>query len=472
LRKDRAERRVFLFMKTATLFALFFVTFSLPARAAVGVIAGPVTNAANNHIYYLLDAAHWTNAEVAAVELGGHLATINDATEDAWVYSTFSSFGGQPRVLWIGLNDAASEGTFVWVSGEVSAYTHWAPGEPNNLGNEDFVCYFPPNHQSPGSWNDCTWSAECNGIVEIVPLNTTNCVPTPSGLLSWWTANGTGNDLVGPNHGTPVGGVAFADGRYGQAFDFDGINDGVNVADSPSLQLTQSLTIEGWVYIKAWPYEPQNFWGVAAIVFRADDRAGLDPYHLMVRGPTRMLEFTITTANGESAMLVAPVSTGQWFHVAATLDDASSAMKIYLNGSIAAQTNTSFRPLGPLEPAANSGLGIGNVQGAGRSQFRFPFNGLIDNLRFYSRALTVEEIQSIYNPPASCEAMLDLRLYAGITVSAPIGSTVRIDDREALSPPDAWQPLTNILIPSSPYLFFDASSSAAHRRFYRAFVAP
>lgn len=457
-------------MKTIVSFLLLLI--SCPTLHAAGTLAGPITNAANNHIYYLLEANTWTNAELAAIALGGHLATINDATEDAWVYSTFSSSGGTPRTMWIGLNDAQAEGTFVWASGEPVGYTRWGPGEPNNIGNEDFVCYFPPDYQFRETWNDLGWSAECNGVVEIVPLNTTNCVPVPTGMIAWWTGNGNGTDLVGDHHGAPVGDLAFTDGRYGQAFNFDGMDDGVNVTDALSLQLTQSMTIEGWINIRAWPYEPQNFWAMAAIVFRGDDRAGLDPYTLMVRGATHMLEFTIQAGDGQSTMLQAPISTGQWFHVAATLDDLSGAMALYVNGSLAAQTTTSVRPLGPLEPSANSGVGVGNVQAAGRTHFRFPFNGLIDNLRFYSRALTAQEIRSIYNPTEECSAVLDLRLYAGITLIAPIGSTVRIDYREALSGSNDWQTLTNFIMQASPYFFLDRHSDTSPKRLYRAAVAP
>ena len=37
------------------------------AHGALGIIAGPITNAADGHIYYLLEAASWTNSEIAAV---------------------------------------------------------------------------------------------------------------------------------------------------------------------------------------------------------------------------------------------------------------------------------------------------------------------------------------------------------------------------------------------------------------------
>ena len=118
------------------------VVLSLPtvpgARAAV--LAGPLTNAANGHAYYLLSDTAWTTSEAEARGLGGHLVTINDAAENQWVLNTFFPLTGVPEAkLWIGLNDEANEGQFVWASGEPVAFTYWYPGEPNNLGGEDYA---------------------------------------------------------------------------------------------------------------------------------------------------------------------------------------------------------------------------------------------------------------------------------------------------------------------------------------------
>jgi len=58
-------------------------------------------------------------------------------------------------MLWIGFNDIAKEGSFVWSSGEKVTFKAWASGEPNNVnGNEDFVTIYPGNHPSAGKWND------------------------------------------------------------------------------------------------------------------------------------------------------------------------------------------------------------------------------------------------------------------------------------------------------------------------------
>jgi len=95
----------------------------------------------------------WANTEAEAVTFGGHLVTINDATENAFVFSTFG--GGQ----WIGYNDFAVEGVFEWVSGIVTGgYENWAGGEPS--GDADSV-----HMQGDATWNDISGSNI--GIIEL-----------------------------------------------------------------------------------------------------------------------------------------------------------------------------------------------------------------------------------------------------------------------------------------------------------------
>src|SRR6185295_10705271 len=94
------------------------------------VLLGPVINPTNGHTYYLLNYMNWPDAEQYAVGLGGHLATINDAAENQWIFDTFSGYEGGKRAMWIGLNDSASEGTWTWVSSAPVTYLNWSPGEP------------------------------------------------------------------------------------------------------------------------------------------------------------------------------------------------------------------------------------------------------------------------------------------------------------------------------------------------------
>jgi len=66
-------------------------------------------------------------------------------------------------------------------------------------------------------------------------------------LVAWWRAKGSANDSAGGNDGTLSNGVGFVSDMVGQAFLFNGTSSYVNVPDSPSLRLTNDLTIEFWV---------------------------------------------------------------------------------------------------------------------------------------------------------------------------------------------------------------------------------
>ena len=100
----------------------------------------------------------WQDAENTAVSYGGHIATINDAAEEQWMCANLglSDFG-------IGFSDIASEGTWVWASGESVGYTNWMVGEPNDAETGDFVAEVE-NCPTP-EWNDVSGSQ--TNIVEI-----------------------------------------------------------------------------------------------------------------------------------------------------------------------------------------------------------------------------------------------------------------------------------------------------------------
>ncbi len=76
-------------------------------------------------------------AETESEALGGHLAVISSAEEDAFVWR----LGGYIN-FYFGLTDQAVEGVFVWVNGEPIVYTNWGPGEPSDWGGEDWAAYW------------------------------------------------------------------------------------------------------------------------------------------------------------------------------------------------------------------------------------------------------------------------------------------------------------------------------------------
>jgi hypothetical protein len=129
-----------------------------------GATTGPtVPNPTTGHRYVAVTAGSWLQAERLALALGGHLASIDDAAENAWIVANFLSLPGSPSELFIGLNDHAVEGAFRWVSHEPADFTTWAPGEPNNWGGDEDVAILRPN----GLWNDIPGSLARFALIEI-----------------------------------------------------------------------------------------------------------------------------------------------------------------------------------------------------------------------------------------------------------------------------------------------------------------
>ncbi len=216
-----------------------------------------------------------------------------------------------------------------------------------------------------------------------------NNVPPTSGLVGLWKADGNTIDSVGGNNGVNQN-VTYTSGVAGQAFAFDpenypyGTYTGIQVADQPAYALTNSMTIEGWIRLRGDGY---------IIFLRGDHRPGLDPYYLAMQGHNG-LRFGITDADSNDAHVDTTLNDFSWTHVAATLDGSSGTMSIYTNGVLAAQTVTTIRPFGSLLPDQSPGVGIGNLNDGGNS---FPFFGDIDEIGLYNRALSLGEIQAIYN---------------------------------------------------------------------------
>ena len=257
----------------------------------------------------------------------------------------------------------------------------------------------------------------------IAGLQAQGCASPPSGIVAWWKGDGTAVDVVGENNGTLVN-VAYTNGLVGQAFSFDpnsfpwGTYTGVQIADEPAYALTNSLTIEGWVRPRGDGY---------VIFFRGDHRPGLDPYALSMQANNH-LDFQVTDADANTTTVETTLAYNQWTHVAATLDGSTGTMSIYTNGVQAVQTTTTVRPFGALLPDQSPGIGIGNVNDGGNN---FPFVGDIDEITLYNRALSSNEIFSIYqagsagkcdlNDTNSLPILLNIDFGAGQAASAKTG---------------------------------------------------
>lgn len=254
------------------------------------VLEGPILNPANGHSYYLLSQNTWTAAEAEAVALEGHLATVNDAAENAWINNTFSA---PHYYLWIGLNDADVEGQFVWASGQQATYRNWFAGEPNSFGgDEDYVLIY--NFDSGfRRWNDMpnvdnlfvnNFAYPIYGVAEIENELLPNSLPTIS----------------------PIAGLAITSGTSSPAIPFI-IGDAETPADSLTLTPTSSnlslvpvsnITLSGTGTNRSVAITPAaNQLGRAVIGITVTD----------IRGGTATASFTVYVISNSPSAIFGPI---------------------------------------------------------------------------------------------------------------------------------------------------------------------
>jgi serine/threonine protein kinase len=209
-----------------------------------------------------------------------------------------------------------------------------------------------------------------------------SCISSPPGVIGWWPGDQNENDLAGPNNGTIEGKITFEKGIFGLAFNLDG-SSFVTMLNPPALNLTgNQVTISGWI-------KPRT--NAPAIYFGKTDY-GFNDYLLMYgRGLDAVIklsgmEVTVlgyTDFPSKTKLYVPPI--GDWTHVALTYD--GSLITLYANGELVGQAAQSGNISGDDVPF-NIG-GRANDEGTGK------FNGLIDEVQVFNRALSREEIRTI-----------------------------------------------------------------------------
>ncbi|HUR45824.1 MAG TPA: LamG-like jellyroll fold domain-containing protein, partial [Candidatus Saccharimonadales bacterium] len=289
--------------------------------------------------------------------------------------------------------------------------------------------------------------------------------PLP-GMVAWWPGENSADDVIGNHNGTTPYGIAYAPGKSGQAFDFNGSNSRVFVPDSPDFVPTNGFTIEGWFNARQATD--------AVIAMRGDDRGGMDSWIIKMLN-SGDLAFQIYDDQNNYTLIYTPVQTGQWRHFAATFDSASGNMKLYTNGVVAVQNSTPMRPIGAYPPSWNPGIGIGNQSGTINHA---SFDGLIDDLALYSRALSAAEIQSIYNSGSAGKAglsqppMLSLQTQSGgsmrLTIAGVPGRSYEVQVSTNLLNWLAWTQVNS----TGTNSVVDSNTAGQPRRFYRARLMP
>ena len=221
------------------------------------------------------------------------------------------------------------------------------------------------------------------------------CVPPPTGLVSWWRAEGNAFDSVSLNDGTLRNGAGYAPGKVGQAFSLNGANQYVLIGDPvpASLQIQNEITLSAWIYATAYPFgnsadvglilgSQHDATAAGATIF-LDARTNPDGQI----APSGHIHFQIGDGSWHTANANAQVPLNQWVHIVATRK-ANEDAKIYYNGVL--QPSTSLPWSGSIS-YSGAWFAIGQ-----QKDFYRPFTGRIDEPEIYNRALSSAEIAAIY----------------------------------------------------------------------------
>jgi hypothetical protein len=180
--------------------------------------------------------------------------------------------------------------------------------------------------------------------------------------------------------------------------------------DDPALE-PEALTVEAWVYPTEWPVGNRKGLPFRCIISKCPWQSE-GHYALIVESHGVAAVVTLGHASFARSQLD-DCFLNTWHHLAMTSDGAT--LKLYYDGKLAAQQPIGPRPppvhpspaTGRARPAMDRSLYIGCING---SDPRGCFQGRLDDIRIYSRALLAEEIRAHYETPAPVKAETEKRL--------------------------------------------------------------
>ncbi len=211
------------------------------------------------------------------------------------------------------------------------------------------------------------------------------------GLVGWWMLDDRSGtiayDASGYHRsGTLHGGPEWVMGRIHGALRFDGFDDYVSLPIGPLIMTLENSTFAVWANFSQEGGAWQRLWD-----FGTSHTAGYMFLTPSVGAPGGVLRFGITgtSAGGEQSVSSANTLPTGWHHVTVTINADYDTILLWVDGQVVGwNTNADLTP---------RALGNTTRNWLGRSQWSADgyYNGLLDDLRIYSRVLSADEIRRI-----------------------------------------------------------------------------
>jgi hypothetical protein len=213
------------------------------------------------------------------------------------------------------------------------------------------------------------------------------CITPPSDLVSWWSFEVDGSDAVGTSPVSLSGGATFIAGKVASSLRLDGVNDlgRATAAGALNVGTAAGFSIEMWI-------NPDDSSKLMDIVEWNNEIGGIGVHLSTSTASSRDLYANLVDTAGTSHQVYSGpglLADHAFQHVGLVYDKVAGTAALYWNGSRVALTN-----LGTFTPQTSYNFFVG-TRASGPFQGIW-FQGAIDELSVYNRALSTAEIQAIF----------------------------------------------------------------------------
>ncbi|MDP3724574.1 MAG: DUF2341 domain-containing protein, partial [bacterium] len=231
------------------------------------------------------------------------------------------------------------------------------------------------------------------------------------GLVGYWKLDESGSALSAKDYseGGNNGGARnwtstnWTTGQISNAGALNGTNEYIEVPNNNSFNVS-SLTMSAWIRVAAFPSTGEY----PSIISRHNGGPTNAGYTLQISGTSgeaQKIRVAIGDGDFQAAVSSTNVAANVWYHVAGTFD--GTTMTIFVNG---VSENTATNGLTNYSNVLQVGYSPGNISGDDY------FNGLIDDVKIYNRALSANEIASDYT--RSTDALQRVASQVSTTISS------------------------------------------------------
>ncbi len=260
-------------------------------------------------------------------------------------------------------------------------------------GNTPGLHYWAVSWNRSNTWQDTLFGGEKVESVENVEAVDGNVqlehggFDSSSTIALWHFDEGSGttayDETENDNDGT-INGATWTTGKIGKALSFDGVDDYVNIPNESNFDLSGSFSLESWIKTS----QIGKVGGIVTKHYSSDVRGS---YCLYIESNNKITMMLVRSPNDRDVVLAdAYVNDDKWHHLVGTYD--GSSMSLYIDGvldnsisafGVAANTND------PVKIGACTSVSGGTSSSAN-------FNGLIDDVAIYNRALTLQEVKGLF----------------------------------------------------------------------------